>query len=206
MVTRRAHWDKVWTTCDPTTASWHQDAAELSLELVMSTGIAPLDPVVDIGGGMSRLVLGLAQRGFSDLTVVDIAAPALRLLDLELAATVAGHQVALLCSDILDWRPTRRYALWHDRAVNHFLVEPAHRRAYADTLADGVVAGGHVILAAFSPDGPDRCSGLPVNRSDPETLASEFTPAFSLRSVTIEQHRTPWHTTQSFQYLLLRRR
>ena len=206
MVTRRAHWDEVWATCDPTNVSWYQATPERSIALVASTGTGPTDPVVDIGGGVSRLVIGLAQHGFRDLTVVDIAAAALHLLDVELEAAVGDHQVALVCSDILDWRPTRPYALWHDRAVNHFLVEPEHRHAYASILTDAVQSGGHVILAAFSPDGPDRCSGLPVHRSQPGQLAHEFAPAFDLRSVTIEQHRTPWNTTQSFQYLLLHRR
>ena len=205
-MTARAHWDDVWATSDATQLSWHQDVPEVSFELVAAAGLELPDPLVDIGGGVSPLVMGLARRGFRDLTVVDVAAPALHRLGLDLEAAFGGHEVALVCCDILEWRPTRRYSLWHDRAVNHFLVEAADRRTYAETLTDAVMTGGYAILASFAPDGPDHCSGLPVHRDDPDRLAGTFAPAFALCSVTRELHRTPWNTTQAFQYLLLRRR
>jgi hypothetical protein len=96
--------------------------------------------------------------------------------------------------------------LWHDRAVNHFLVDISDRQRYAALVSATVAPGGHLALAAFAPDGSERCSGLVVHRSDAAALAAEFAPTFDLVRITRELHHTPWQAKQPFHYLLLRRR
>lgn len=64
----------------------------------------------------------------------------------------------------------RRYRLWHDRAVFHFLTDPAERAAYHRNLRAALIVGGTAINASFALDGPERCSGLPVRRYSPDTL------------------------------------
>jgi len=108
-------------------------------------------------------------------------------------------------ADITQWRPETNYDLWHDRAVFHFLIEPAERAAYAEIMAAAVEPGGHAVIATFAPDGPERCSGLPVCRYDANSLALEFAPHFQLIDEVREAHVTPAGKLQSFQYCLLRR-
>ena len=207
MVTaRRDHWEKAWQDRDATTTSWFQDLPVQSLALMDAIGTQPSDPIIDIGGGQSRLVLALVQRGHHDVSVLDIAQSALTGLDVDLTATLGRHRVTMITSDILDWQPGRMYAVWHDRAVNHFLTSPTDRAAYVELARRAIRAGGHLILASFAPDGPDKCSGLTVHRSDADSLAAEFSEHFDLVSVHHEVHQTPWQAAQSFHYLVLKRR
>ena len=205
MSERRAHWERVWTERAPFEVSWYQPEPEVSLRLVTAV-TGPADAVVDVGGGVSALVLALAGRGYRDLTVVDHAAPALDVLDRQLRLTLPRHRVALVASDVLTWTPDRAYRCWHDRAALHFLTEPAERRAYAEAAAAAVEPGGHVVLAGFAADGPERCSGLPVHRCGPEELATLFARSFDLVGCADDHHLTPWHAPQHFQYVTLRRR
>ena len=103
------------------------------------------------------------------------------------------------------WTPARRYDIWHDRAVFHFLTEPAARDAYREALDKGLSPGGLLIIATFAPEGPERCSGLPVRRYDAETLAAELGPAFRLIEEWREQHDTPGGQTQLFNWCVFRR-
>ena len=206
MTSVRAHWDAVWAGRDPTTVSWFQEQPARSLELIAAAGVDRDDAVIDVGCGTSPLVVRLAELGYGKLAVLDIAQTALDRLDAALVGRLGAHDVRLVCADVLAWQPDGPFALWHDRAVNHFLRQASDRRRYVDVATAAVRPGGHVVLAAFAPDGPERCSGLHVHRADPAALAAEFSPAFDLVSVTREHHSTPWHATQSFHYLLLRRR
>ncbi len=202
MTDRHAHWQDVWTTRRPTDTSWYQDYPAVSLALVREVS-GPDDGVVDVGGGISALVVRLADAGYRDLTVVDLAEAALTALDEALAHAVGDHHVQLVATDVLAWRPGRTFRVWHDRAAFHFLVDEAEREAYAALAADSVEPGGHVVLAAFAPDGPEQCSGLPVHRSGAAAMAALFSPAFTLVSEIDEDHLTPWQSAQHFQYVVL---
>ena len=107
--------------------------------------------------------------------------------------------------DLLTWRPTRSYAVWHDRAVFHFLVDPGERGAYRKALRAAVGDGSHVIIGTFAPDGPSRCSGLPVARYDDESLARELGPEFIIVGVRRTVHVTPAGVAQPFTWIVGRR-
>ena len=200
------HWETVWSTRDRDALSWYQEDPSVSLDLIDACGMSPDDAIVDVGGGASVLAARLLTGGHRDVTVVDIASAALRALDALLVAEIGPeHGAHHVCADLLRWKPDRQYLLWHDRAVNHFLTADADRRRYAELVTQTVPTGGHLVLAAFAPDGPDRCSGLPVHRCNPADLAGDF-DEFELLDVVHEQHVTPWQSTQSFHYLSLRRR
>jgi SAM-dependent methyltransferase len=200
------HWESVWSTRERDAVSWYQDEPTVSLDLIDACGVSLDDAIVDVGGGACVLAARLLARGHRDVTVVDIASAALRALDVMLTSRIGpDHGAHQVCADVLRWDPDRRYRLWHDRAVNHFLIADADRRRYAELVARTVPTGGHLVLAAFAPDGPEQCSGLAVHRSDPRALADEF-GEFELLRVVREQHLTPWGSAQSFHYLLLIRR
>ena len=197
---RRQHWDRVHAARQPTEVSWFQERPERSLRLIQHTGVRADQPIIDIGGGASRLVDHLLAAGFSDVTVLDVSATALGLARARLGESAA--RVTWIEADITLLQPARRYHVWHDRAVFHFLTDEADRRAYARALATGLDPGGFAIVATFGPEGPERCSGLPVVRYGPEALAAEL--GLTLMASEAEMHRTPAGKDQQFVYCRLR--
>ena len=194
---RPAHWDRAYER--PADAvSWYQPSAQTSLELISAAAVALEQPIVDVGGGASTLVDGLIERGYRDLTVLDVAQKSLDVARGRLGA--AAEAVSWVVADITTWQPARRYGCWHDRAVFHFLTDAADRDAYRRCLAQGVEPGGAIIVATFAEDGPERCSGLPVHRYSAQQLEDEFRQVARLVEVRREQHRTPSGGTQSFVF------
>jgi 2-polyprenyl-3-methyl-5-hydroxy-6-metoxy-1,4-benzoquinol methylase len=207
---RRAHWDEVYTSRGETDVSWFQDNPALSLELIerarggRGTLIGGSDiRIIDVGGGASRLADGLLTRGFRDLTVLDISATALDLAALRLGRRAS--EVQWITADVTEWQPSRRFDVWHDRAVFHFLVDPADRAAYVSRLKEALVPGGHAIIATFAADGPDTCSGLPVRRYDAGGLGAELGAEFTLVESRPHDHVTPWNSSQRFQSSVFQR-
>lgn len=200
---RAEHWQEVYSSRAPNEVSWFQAEPAMSLQLLAEIGAEPSDAVVDIGGGASRLVDRLLSRGFEDLTVLDVAGRALAEVRRRLGARATG--VTFVEGDVLTWTPGRRYDVWHDRAVFHFLVEPGERDRYVRLAARTVRDGGHVVVAAFADDGPPQCSGLPVARYSAEALAGEFSHGFTVVAHEREEHVTPQGVLQPFTWVVLRR-
>jgi len=197
----RTHWDRAYRR-DPAELSWYQPEPVVSLELIDELAVAPEHGVVDVGGGTSSLAGRLLERGFRDVTVLDVSPVALAAARARLGAR--GAEVTWLERDVRSWRPERRFDLWHDRAVLHFLVDPGDRRRYLDTLAAALAPGGAVIVATFALDGPERCSGLPVVRYDGSALGELLGPAFELVVERREEAMTPSGTMQPFTWAAFR--
>ena len=195
---RPTHWDRAYER--PADAvSWYQPSAQTSLELVSAAQVSPEQPIVDVGGGASTLVDGLIEHGYRDITVLYVAQKSLDVARVRLGA--AAEAVSWVVADITTWQPERAYGCWHDRAVFHFLTEPADRDAYRLCLARAVEPGGSIIIATFAEDGPERCSGLPVRRYSARQLEDEFRQVARLAESRHEQHRTPSGGTQSFVFV-----
>ncbi len=199
---RAAFWEGVHDSKDVDGVSWWQSVPELSLGLVDSTGVARDRPIIDVGAGWSTLVDHLVERGYSDLTAIDLSSTALHTVRDRIGP--AGADVVLEVADVLDLDLGRQFALWHDRAVFHFLTEPDERTDYLASLGRCLEPGGWVVVATFGPDGPLTCSGLPIVRYTHAELAAEF-PGYTLVSTSGEEHVTPWGSTQQFTAVLLRR-
>ena len=166
---RQAHWEGVYTQKGENEVSWFQENPALSLELIAQVGATSASAIIDIGGGASRLVDNLVERGFEDVTVLDLSGAALEAAKARLGDRAA--QVHWIVADVTVWEPLRAYDIWHDRAAFHFLTEDRDRTAYVARLERTLKVGGYAIIAAFAPDGPERCSGLPVVRYDPVSLS-----------------------------------
>ena len=192
---RIAHWEEVYRTRNPAEVSWYQADPAVSFRLVEQTGVERSAPILDVGGGASLLADRLVASGYEDVTVLDIASAALAVVQERL-----GPAVRTITADVTRFEPTRRYALWHDRAALHFLTDPEDQGAYVQRLARALQPGGHVILAAFALDGPTRCSGLPVAQYDAARMVALLGPGFQLRSAETEVHLTPAGAPQHFQY------
>ena len=199
---RRAHWEDVYRRKADLDTSWFQERPDDSLLLIRESGLGLSAPVLDVGGGTSRLVDELLAAGFSDITVLDIAANALERARDRIGAPPG--KVQWLAADITTWVPPRRYGLWHDRAVFHFLTEAADRAAYRRGLEAGLLPGGIAVMAGFALDGPERCSGLPVARYSPDTLSAELGARFQLLDSRSVEHITPAGRPQRFQYSVFR--
>lgn len=200
---REQHWQEVYSTKDEAEVSWFQDRPQTSLGLIAQTGLSSDASLIDIGGGASRLVDALLAAGWRDIAVLDIAGAALAKARVRLGPQGAG--VDWIVADITAWQPRRRYDLWHDRAVFHFLASPGDRAAYKAALRSAIAPGGHVVIGSFALDGPERCSGLPVQRYSPETLSAELGPDYVLEQALQEDHHTPAGRVQHFQFSRFRR-
>jgi hypothetical protein len=197
-----AHWDAAYARGDDT-RSWFEEHPAMSLRMLDAAGVSAADAVIDVGGGASPLAGVLLDRGFGDLTVLDISATGMRYARDRLG-TRAG-QVRWLTADVLSWRPGRYYQAWHDRAVFHFMTAGDDRRRYLRTLDTATSLGAIAVFGCFAPDGPQRCSGLPVARYSPAELARQAGPGWLLISQDREDHITPAGNNQPFTWTALRK-
>lgn len=196
--TRQAHWQCVYSEKEPTEVSWYQSVPEKSLHLIRETGVARTEPILDVGGGASTLVDKLHADGYTDVTIMDISGRALERSRARLGETAGAMQ--WIESDVTEFEPQRRYALWHDRAVFHFLTDASDREKYIDVVARALKPGGYFVLATFGPEGPERCSGLEIRRYGIEQLQDLFGGEFKLGGYELDEHVTPKGSTQQFLY------
>ncbi|MEW6768742.1 MAG: class I SAM-dependent methyltransferase [Pseudomonadota bacterium] len=194
----KEHWDGVYNSKRENEVSWFQDTPALSLDFIDRIGARLDSSIVDVGGGASRLVDSLIARGFKHVTVLDLSDAALAVSKARLAEK--ANCVEWIVADVTKWNPDKSYDLWHDRAAFHFLTEQADRKSYVDRLVKSLRLGGHAIIGTFALDGPERCSGLPIVRYSPDSLAETLGSNFQLISSQSEEHTTPWGSVQRFQF------
>jgi SAM-dependent methyltransferase len=199
-VSTREHWEAVWSRGPVEDAGWHQAVPRVSLELVDDLGLAPDDPIVDVGGGASSLATRLVDLGHHDVTVLDVSPAA---ISQGQARAPRADAITWLVGDVLDGLD-RSVALWHDRAVFHFLHGDAPER-YVESLRDATVVGSWAIIATFGPKAPPVCSGLPVTRYDPAALSRAIGATFDATRFEVDHHTTPAGVVQEFVYGLFRR-
>ena len=192
------HWEKVWSNKRPTETSWYQEIPSVSLAMVERSGLDHEAALIDVGCGASLLVDHLLGAGYRDLTVLDVSRAALAQARQRLAEKAA--LVDWIESDVRVFQPPRRYALWHDRAVFHFLTKKTWRAQYVKSLERSVKAGGQAIIASFAPGGPRQCSGLDVVQYDAASLQAVLGPAWRLLEEQAELHRTPAGGEQKFGF------
>jgi len=199
----REHWEKVYTTRRTDDVSWYRPHLDRSLEFVAAAHLDVSAAVIDIGGGASTFVDDLLDRGFENVTVLDLSPTAL-----DAARARLGDRaslVAWICADVTDADlPAGTYDFWHDRAVFHFLRDRAARARYVAAARRSLKPGGHIVVATFGPHGPEKCSGLEVMRYSPDALHAEFGSDFARLGAATETHVTPWGTEQEFIYCYCR--
>lgn len=198
------HWEHVYETKSIEKVSWYRPHLETSLDWIMEAAPGFSAAVIDVGGGASTLADDLYAKGFRSLTVMDISRTAIEHARARLRTT--APTIHWIVGDITSHRlPHAAFDIWHDRAVFHFLTRPEERAVYKRQLAQALKPSGSAILATFSLNGPQSCSGLPVNRYDAVALQQEFSPEFRLvRSATL-QHQTPSGSAQEFLYCQMER-
>ena len=200
----QSHWESVYQRKPAEGVSGYRPHLERSLAIIDAAALPKDAHIVDVGGGASTLVDDLLDRGYTNLTVIDLSAHAL---------DVARRRLGARASRV-NWRvgdatrlslPEGSVDFWHDRAVFHFLRDDDERRRYVDNAHRALRPGGTIVVATFGPDGPTQCSGLEVVRYDAEGIHAAFGDAFEKLSSDEETHRTPWGSEQPFVYCYCRR-
>lgn len=202
-LTEPNHWERVYGGKAVDGVSWYRPHLERSLAFIEAVGLPKDAAIIDVGGGASTLVDDLLTRGYTDVTVLDVASTAIAAAQERLGPR--AREVTWVVADITTFEaPQSRYDFWHDRAVFHFLREAEARRRYVSVVRRALKPGGHIVVATFGPGGPERCSGLEVARYSADGLHAEFGSPFEKVASSEEIHRTPWGSEQEFVYCLCR--
>jgi len=198
------HWQQVYSTRSTDQVGWYVPHLTTSIKWITDLKLNPGDPIIDIGGGASTLVDDLLDKGHSDISVLDISDHALSVVKKRLGTR--ANLVSWLLGDVTEVElPSSHFALWHDRAVFHFLVEPEQQLKYRDKLLQALKPGGHFIIGVFELEAPPKCSGLPVQRYSVEKLNTIFGAEFDLKRHQKEMHKTPSGVEQQYLYCLFQR-
>lgn len=199
---RKLHWENIYNTKDTQQVSWYQKVPETSLKLIDQLHTSKSDKIIEVGCGDSYLGDHLLQKGYTDITLLDISHSALNAIKKRLSNVPS--RISYVCSDILNFEPQHKFTLWHDRAVFHFLTEKKDQEKYIDKAASCIISGGHLIVATFSDNGPDVCSKLKVQQYSETELQESFKNDFSVVECFSENHVTPSGDVQNFQFCIFK--
>lgn len=189
MSENKEHWENVYLSKSPLSVSWYQQEPTLSLSLITGISLPRDAPIIDVGCGASTLVDALCDEAYTNISVLDVSRNALDHARKRLADK-AG-KVHWYEEDVTCFKPPHRFALWHDRAVFHFLTNRSDREDYIDALKHSLAPGGHLIIMTFAVDGPLKCSGLNVVQYDVDKLTTELGTGFELLESGYDIHLTP---------------
>ncbi|MES2448100.1 MAG: class I SAM-dependent methyltransferase [Bacteroidota bacterium] len=195
-IDRKNHWETVYETKNPDQVSWTQEVPQTSLDFISSFEVSKDASIIDVGGGDSKLVDYLLEKGFKNITVLDISDKALEKAKNRLGSK--AHKVNWIVSDITEFEPTITYNVWHDRATFHFLTSAEQIAKYIAIVKKSV--NGFIAIGTFSENGPTKCSGLEIKQYTAQTLEEEFKNGFKKIRCLLEDHITPFNTKQNFLF------
>lgn len=199
IMSKKEHWDNIYSTKSLEEVSWHQPIPKISLDFILSLGLAKDSPIIDVGGGDSFLVDSLLNEGYTDLTVLDISKVAIERAKIRLAKN--ANKINWIVSDIINFFPERKYSIWHDRAVFHFLRKEQEINSYLKSLNSGTATYGRLVLGTFAENGPTRCCALDVKRYSFNDLERKIGDKFHIEKMINSIHQTPFKTEQSFNFV-----
>lgn len=198
--TPQQHWEKLFSKVDTTQVLWHQSSPDKSLELIMKH--AKTDAaIIDVGCGTSLLVDSLLHEGYKDITLLDISKTSLETVK----KRVQNNTLTTICSDLLAFKSEKKFSLWHDRAVFHFLTQKEDRLRYFEVLSESLERGATVIISTFHIDGPTQCAGLDIVQYDVEKMQEELPRGLEITAHEAYTHITPKKTEQAYIYFTLKK-
>ena len=200
-IERKKHWERVYETKSPDQVSWTQKSPKTSIDLINSFGLTKTAKIIDIGGGDSKLVDYLLDKGFENITVLDISAKALDKAKKRLGNK--ADKINWVVSDITEFVPETTFDIWHDRATFHFLTTADQISKYLNTARKNV--SGYITIGTFSKNGPKKCSGLDIKQYCEESLTTELKNGFEKIRCVKEEHITPFNTKQNFLFCSFKR-
>lgn len=197
------HWEKIYATKNPNEVSWFQVYPKTSMEFVELFKLEKDAKIIDIGGGDSNFVNSLIEKGFTNVTVLDISENAIERAKKRLGEKAS--QVKWIVSDVTDFIPTEQYDFWHDRAAFHFLINEELVDKYVEIANKGIASNGFLVLGTFSENGPQKCSGLEIHQYSEKSMSHKFENGFQRMKCVKEDHVTPFNTTQNFLFCSFQR-
>jgi 2-polyprenyl-3-methyl-5-hydroxy-6-metoxy-1,4-benzoquinol methylase len=198
METKKAHWENVFATKAETEVSWFQAYPKTSVEFIELFNL-PLDAsIIDVGGGDSHFVDALLEKGYTNVSVLDISENAIERAKARLGSNAT--KVNWITSDITEFTPTITFDFWHDRAAFHFLTDDEKINKYVAIAENAIKKDGYLILGTFSENGPTKCSGLEIKQYNEASMSYRFEDAFNLIKCITEDHVTPFNTVQNFVF------
>ena len=192
----KEHWENIYATKGMQEVSWFQKIPTTSLELIKQVAKNKQDAIIDIGGGDGFLVDNLLELGYLDITVLDISENAINKAKKRLGNL--AEKVKWIVSDINEFVPKQKYTIWHDRAVFHFLTHQNDRENYRKLMSSSVSC--YFIIATFSDEGPNKCSGLEICNYAKQDIQDFFSFNFIMISSFKCNHSTPFGTYQNFLF------
>ena len=198
-ISKKDHWENIYDSKALNEVSWYQPIPKTSLNFIESCSLQRNSPIIDVGGGDSFLSDYLLKRDYEDISVLDISSKAI-----ERAKKRQGklsNKVNWKVSDVLDFSPTKEYAVWHDRAVFHFLRDEKDIKEYINILLKSLAQKGNLVLGTFAEDGPKRCCALDVRRYSFQNFENLLSKYFTIIKTQNVIHKTPFDTEQSFNFI-----
>ncbi|KRO57783.1 MAG: hypothetical protein ABR98_01490 [Cryomorphaceae bacterium BACL7 MAG-120910-bin2] len=199
--TLREHWENIYETKTIQDVSWTQDEPQPSLDWIRGLSLNPKEMVVDCGGGRSALAEKVVESGHEQVEVFDISIRSLAQAKMELKSDEGRNAISYRVCNVLDYKPERDIAVWHDRAVFHFLTVKEEIDTYVANLKKWVPQ--HIIIGTFALDGPEKCSSLPVQRYDEKAIVALFHADYKLEKSVIWEHETPTKKKQLMTFVHL---
>jgi EEF1A lysine methyltransferase 2 len=203
----KEHWNEIYNDNPITGLGWYEPRSFPSVQIIERCAVPKDYPIVDIGSGTSTLISNLLDLGYHELYAIDISDVALEkakaLLDKERSA-----QVHWMVDDITNPSVVlqlQNVAIWHDRAVFHFLTEKHQRQTYHSALQKVIMPGGFIVIATFAIDGAAKCSGLPVQRYSVESLKEFLGDAFRLVESLDHTYQMPSGDLRPYVYARFQR-
>ena len=189
----KSHWEKIYSEKSPQEVSWTQEIPETSIEFFNDFKLSKTSPIIDVGGGESKFVDYLLEEGYQDISVLDISENAIKRAKDRLGKK--SKNIKWIVCDINDFKPMKKYALWHDRAVFHFLTSDININKYVENVK---LYSENFIVGTFSTSGPKKCSGLDITQYNKSLLGKLFEEFMAIKKIEHINHITPFETTQNF--------
>ena len=197
------HWENIYSSKNEDAVSWFQEYPKTSIELIEKYSTDKSSSIIDIGSGRSKILKNLIENEYDDLTYLDISQEACSKSKISL-----GNKKDLIqwhVQNVLDFNAEKKFSIWHDRAVFHFLISKEDVEKYKKVASKNIAQDGYLILGTFSENGPEKCSGLNISRYSPESLKKIFNPEFKMIETFTIDHKTPFNTIQNFLFIIFKK-
>ena len=197
----KSHWENIYKNKKIDEVSWYQETPHDSVELINKFSKNNQDAIIDVGCGKGFLADNLIKLNYTKITLLDISINAINTINDRLK----DKNLSFIESNILDFMTEKKFDIWHDRAVFHFIKNEKEVKKYISLCNDYINLNGILIIGTFAEDGPIKCSGLKICRYSIQNLTDLFKENFTLIHKKEVKHVTPFSTIQKFNFCVFKK-